>query len=97
LIISSKIIVFLFYYGITSLIDIHYKCFREAELEEDSEYFIGPAPPAVVAEVASSNEAERFEEVLSFPSGIINTVLSFTKFMDSVFARVPTHTSCINR
>ncbi|KFK32070.1 hypothetical protein AALP_AA6G195600 [Arabis alpina] len=34
-----------------------------AELEEDSEYFIGPAPPAVVAEVASSNEAERFEEV----------------------------------
>jgi precorrin isomerase len=70
---------------------------REAELEEDSEYFIGPAPPAVVAEVASSNEAERFEEVLSFPSGIINTVLSFTKFMDSVFARVPTHTSCINR
>ncbi|KAL0645702.1 hypothetical protein Bca4012_043993 [Brassica carinata] len=36
---------------------------REAELEEDSAYFIGPAPPAVVAEVASSNEAERFEEV----------------------------------
>uniref|UniRef100_A0A1J3IAH7 DnaJ-like protein subfamily C member 14 n=1 Tax=Noccaea caerulescens TaxID=107243 RepID=A0A1J3IAH7_NOCCA len=36
---------------------------REAELEEDSDYFIGPAPPAVVAEVASSNEAERFEEV----------------------------------
>ncbi|XP_010415069.1 PREDICTED: transcriptional regulator ATRX homolog [Camelina sativa] len=36
---------------------------REAELAEDSEYFIGPAPPAVVAEVASSNEAERFEEV----------------------------------
>ncbi|CAH8328547.1 unnamed protein product [Eruca vesicaria subsp. sativa] len=36
---------------------------REAELEEDSAYFIGPAPPAVVAEAASSNEAERFEEV----------------------------------
>ncbi|XP_010543358.1 PREDICTED: transcriptional regulator ATRX homolog [Tarenaya hassleriana] len=36
---------------------------REAELEEDSELFVGPAPPAVVAEVASSNEAERFEEV----------------------------------
>ncbi|KAG2330228.1 hypothetical protein Bca4012_020183 [Brassica carinata] len=36
---------------------------REAELEEDSAYFIGPAPPAVVAEVASLNEAERFEEV----------------------------------
>ncbi|KAH0910706.1 hypothetical protein HID58_034027 [Brassica napus] len=42
---------------------------REAELEEDSAYFIGPAPPAVVAEVASSNEAERFEESgNSYPS-----------------------------
>ncbi|KAJ6744821.1 DNAJ HEAT SHOCK N-TERMINAL DOMAIN-CONTAINING PROTEIN [Salix purpurea] len=36
---------------------------REAELEEDTELFIGPAPPAVVAEAASANEAERFEEV----------------------------------
>ncbi|TQD89349.1 hypothetical protein C1H46_025099 [Malus baccata] len=36
---------------------------REAELEEDSEYFIGPPPPAVVAETESANEAERFEEV----------------------------------
>ncbi|KAM1221305.1 hypothetical protein EV1_009122 [Malus domestica] len=35
---------------------------REAELEEDSEYFIGPPPPAVVAETESANEAERFEE-----------------------------------
>ncbi|KAJ6291552.1 hypothetical protein OIU76_023595, partial [Salix suchowensis] len=35
---------------------------REAELEEDTELFIGPAPPAVVAEAASANEAERFEE-----------------------------------
>ncbi|CAL9010409.1 unnamed protein product [Prunus brigantina] len=36
---------------------------REAVLEEDSELFIGPAPPAVVAETESANEAERFEEV----------------------------------
>jgi hypothetical protein len=34
-------------------------------LEEDTELFIGPAPPAVVAEAASANEAERFEEVLA--------------------------------
>lgn len=40
--------------------------FREAELEEDSELFIGPPPPAVVTEAESTNEAERFEEVLSF-------------------------------
>ncbi|KAF2290988.1 hypothetical protein GH714_017925 [Hevea brasiliensis] len=36
---------------------------REAELEEDTELFIGPAPPAMVAEAESANEAERFEEV----------------------------------
>ncbi|KAF5742593.1 hypothetical protein HS088_TW09G00644 [Tripterygium wilfordii] len=36
---------------------------REAELEEDSELFIGPPPPAMVAEAESANEAERFEEV----------------------------------
>lgn len=36
---------------------------RQAELEEDSEYFIGPPPPAMVAETESANEAERFEEV----------------------------------
>ncbi|KAM1110490.1 hypothetical protein ACFX19_009876 [Malus domestica] len=35
---------------------------RETELEEDSEYFIGPPPPAMVAETESANEAERFEE-----------------------------------
>lgn len=35
----------------------------EAELEEDTEMFIGPPPPALVAEAASANEAERFEEV----------------------------------
>lgn len=33
------------------------------ELDEDSEIFIGPPPPAVVAEAESANEAERFEEV----------------------------------
>ncbi|KAA8538624.1 hypothetical protein F0562_028182 [Nyssa sinensis] len=36
---------------------------REAELDEDSEVFIGPPPPAVVTEAESANEAERFEEV----------------------------------
>ncbi|KAJ4981028.1 hypothetical protein NE237_031865 [Protea cynaroides] len=36
---------------------------REAELEDDTSLFIGPPPPAVVAEAASANEAERFEEV----------------------------------
>ncbi|XP_004299779.1 PREDICTED: uncharacterized protein LOC101310027 [Fragaria vesca subsp. vesca] len=36
---------------------------REVELEEDDGTFIGPPPPAVVAEVESANEAERFEEV----------------------------------
>ncbi|XP_043689388.1 uncharacterized protein LOC122640299 [Telopea speciosissima] len=36
---------------------------RDAELEDDTGLFIGPPPPAVVAEAASANEAERFEEV----------------------------------
>ncbi|KAL4323941.1 hypothetical protein GQ457_11G011530 [Hibiscus cannabinus] len=36
---------------------------REAEVGEDDELFIGPPPPALVAEVESANEAERFEEV----------------------------------
>ncbi|PON93525.1 DnaJ domain containing protein [Trema orientale] len=36
---------------------------REAELDEDTGLFIGPAPLAMVAEAASANEAERFEEV----------------------------------
>uniref|UniRef100_A0A1D1ZHX4 DnaJ subfamily C member 14 n=1 Tax=Anthurium amnicola TaxID=1678845 RepID=A0A1D1ZHX4_9ARAE len=36
---------------------------RNADLEVDDDLFIGPAPPAVVAEAASANEAERFEEV----------------------------------
>ncbi|KHG00844.1 DnaJ subfamily C member 14 [Gossypium arboreum] len=36
---------------------------REAEIEEDDELFIGPPPPALVAEAESANEAERFEEV----------------------------------
>ncbi|KAG8378403.1 hypothetical protein BUALT_Bualt08G0133800 [Buddleja alternifolia] len=36
---------------------------REAELDGDTGIFIGPPPPAVVKEAASSNEAERFEEI----------------------------------
>ena len=36
---------------------------RETELDEDDEIFVGPPPPAMVAEAASANEAERFEEV----------------------------------
>ncbi|KAI4352862.1 hypothetical protein L6164_007073 [Bauhinia variegata] len=35
----------------------------EAELDGDAELFIGPPPPALVSEVESANEAERFEEV----------------------------------
>lgn len=41
----------------------HLHILRDAELEEDTELFIGPAPPAVVAEAETANEAERFEEV----------------------------------
>ncbi|XP_039116047.1 uncharacterized protein LOC120251555 [Dioscorea cayenensis subsp. rotundata] len=36
---------------------------REAEEEVDNDLFIGPPPPAIVAEAESANEAERFEEV----------------------------------
>ncbi|KAI5010496.1 hypothetical protein ZWY2020_012633 [Hordeum vulgare] len=36
---------------------------RDAELEADDGFLIGPPPPAMVAEAASANEAERFEEV----------------------------------
>ncbi|CAA7397637.1 unnamed protein product [Spirodela intermedia] len=36
---------------------------RDADLEDDGELLIGPPPPAVVSEVESANEAERFEEV----------------------------------
>ncbi|XP_057532601.1 uncharacterized protein LOC130810520 [Amaranthus tricolor] len=36
---------------------------RDAELEHDDGYFIGPPPPALVTEVESANDAERFEEV----------------------------------
>ena len=35
-------------------------------MEEDDELFIGPPPPALVAEAESANEAERFEEVPKF-------------------------------
>ncbi|KAF9603482.1 hypothetical protein IFM89_036755 [Coptis chinensis] len=36
---------------------------RDAEFEFNNDLFIGPAPPAVAVEAASSNEAERFKEV----------------------------------
>ncbi|KAF7820069.1 DNA ligase 1 [Senna tora] len=36
---------------------------RDAELDDDSELFIGPPPPAMVTESETANEAERFEEV----------------------------------
>ncbi|OVA10904.1 DnaJ domain [Macleaya cordata] len=36
---------------------------RNVEVEGDDDLFIGPPPPALVAEAASANEAERFEEV----------------------------------
>ncbi|XP_061366608.1 uncharacterized protein LOC133309797 [Gastrolobium bilobum] len=36
---------------------------REAELDDDTELFVGPPPPAMVSEAESANEAERFEEV----------------------------------
>ncbi|KAK5837539.1 hypothetical protein PVK06_013349 [Gossypium arboreum] len=38
------------------------RLFREVEIEEDDELFIGPPPPALVAEAESANEAESFEE-----------------------------------
>ncbi|XP_078438920.1 DNAJ heat shock N-terminal domain-containing protein isoform X2 [Wolffia australiana] len=36
---------------------------RDADLEDFDEVLIGPPPPALVSEVESTNEAERFEEV----------------------------------
>lgn len=39
--------------------------FREAELDDDTELFVGPPPPAMVSEAESANEAERFEEVFN--------------------------------
>lgn len=51
---------------------------RDVELEEDTELFIGPPPPALVTEVESANEAERFEEVLpSFLFFINQSVVCF--------------------
>lgn len=38
--------------------------FRAAEEELEGDPMIGPPPPAAVAEAASANDAERFEEVL---------------------------------
>ena len=39
--------------------------FRDAELDDDTELFVGPPPPALVSEAESANEAERFEEVFN--------------------------------
>lgn len=36
---------------------------KDAELDDDTELFVGPPPPAMVSEAESANEAERFEEV----------------------------------
>ncbi|KAL1343559.1 hypothetical protein HN51_029925 [Arachis hypogaea] len=36
---------------------------NEAELDDNTELFVGPPPPAMVSEAESANEAERFEEV----------------------------------
>lgn len=38
--------------------------YREAERELENDPMVGPPPPSVVAEVASANDAERFEEVI---------------------------------
>ncbi|KAJ6877921.1 hypothetical protein NC651_030614 [Populus alba x Populus x berolinensis] len=51
---------------------------EEEELEEDTELLIGPAPPAIVAEAASANEAERLEEVSKSPVILSSSV--FHKF-----------------
>ncbi|XP_020574038.1 uncharacterized protein LOC110020318 [Phalaenopsis equestris] len=45
---------------------------RDANLEVDNDLFIGPPPPALVAEVESTNEAERFEEVTRIVSTELN-------------------------
>jgi hypothetical protein len=58
-------------------------------LEEDTELFIGPAPPAVVAEAASANEAERFEEVLAVMHDaicvIFNLFFSYVRHLTFIF------------
>ncbi|KAG5628817.1 hypothetical protein H5410_000534 [Solanum commersonii] len=35
----------------------------DVEMEEDTDLFIGPPPPALITEVESANEIEHFEEV----------------------------------
>ncbi|KAJ6877922.1 hypothetical protein NC651_030614 [Populus alba x Populus x berolinensis] len=60
---------------------------EEEELEEDTELLIGPAPPAIVAEAASANEAERLEEVSKSPvilsSSVFHKFRSRKKFKES--------------
>lgn len=47
--------------------------FREADLDDDTELFVGPPPPAMVSEAESANEAERFEEVTRIMEVEINS------------------------
>nr|POE86310.1 isoform 3 of gpalpp motifs-containing protein 1 [Quercus suber] len=56
---------------------------REAELEEDTEIFIGPPPPAVVAEAESANEAERFEEDRHWGKYYENYAICVTRIMEA--------------
>ncbi|KAL5223151.1 hypothetical protein ABZP36_027864 [Zizania latifolia] len=46
---------------------------RDAEVEADDGFLIGPPPPAMVTEAASANEAERFEEVTRILAADENT------------------------
>lgn len=41
-------------------------------MQDDNGEFVGPPPPAVVIEAESSNEAERFEEVLTFDINFVS-------------------------
>lgn len=47
--------------------------FREADLDDATELFVGPPPPAMVSEAESANEAERFEEVTRIMEVEINS------------------------
>ncbi|KAH1040684.1 hypothetical protein J1N35_042427 [Gossypium stocksii] len=51
---------------------------REVEIEEGDELFIGPPPPALVAEAESANEAESFEEVPNFTPYVVYSSLALS-------------------
>lgn len=63
LVVNGGLLLLLCWSWMLKFYSVEHVCFREAELEEDTELFIGPPPPAMVAEAESANEAERFEEV----------------------------------